>query len=95
MRRRRLTRNQTLEARERRAGFGEGAAGQVNRGHTAENMRKQTQSSRRRLLQEQSARYLNESELPFTVPQRLPVVASDGPATQTAAFDATHVCRKV
>jgi len=57
-------------------------------------MRKQTQSIRQRLLQEQSAQYLNESELPFTVPLSLPVVDSDSFVSRTADFDVTTIPRK-
>jgi hypothetical protein len=57
-------------------------------------MRKQTQSIRQRLLQEQSAQYLNESELLFTVPLSLPVVDSDTFASRTADFDVTTIPRK-
>ena len=58
-------------------------------------MRKQTQSIRRRLLQEQAAQYLNESEMPFTVPVCLPVVDSDWLAARTAAFDSINIpCKR-
>ncbi len=56
-------------------------------------MPKQNQSIRQRLLRQQSAQYLNESELPFTVPLSLPIVDPDrlvaGPA-----FDAAKIPRK-
>ena len=58
-------------------------------------MRKQTQFARQRLLQEQSAQYLNESELPFTVPLCLPIVDSDQFVARTAAFDAATIPRNV
>jgi hypothetical protein len=57
-------------------------------------MRKQTQSLRQRLLQEQSAQYLNESELPFTVPLSLPVVDSNSFVSRTGDFDVTTIPRK-
>jgi hypothetical protein len=56
-------------------------------------MHKQTQTTRQRLLQEQSAQYLNESEVPFTVPPCLPIVDSDRLVAGTA-FDAAKVPRK-
>jgi hypothetical protein len=56
-------------------------------------MPKQNQSIPQRLLLQQSAQYLNESELPFTVPLRLPIVDSDRPVAGTA-FDAAKVPRK-
>lgn len=57
-------------------------------------MRKETQSIRRRLLQEQSAQYLDESELPFTVPLSLPVVDSDSFVSRAAAFGAATIPRQ-
>ena len=58
-------------------------------------MRKQTQFARQRLLQEQSAQFLNESELPFTAPLCLPIVDPDGVVARTAAIAATRIPRKV
>jgi hypothetical protein len=58
-------------------------------------MRKQTQFARQRLLQEQSAQFLNESELPFTVPLCLPTVDSDRFVARTGAIAATTIPRKV
>jgi hypothetical protein len=58
-------------------------------------MRKQTQFARQRLLQEQSAQFLNESELPFTVPLCLPIVESDPSVAPTTAIAATTIPRKV
>jgi hypothetical protein len=54
-------------------------------------MRKQTQFARQRPLPEQSDQYLNESELPFTVPLCLPIVDSDRFVARAAAFDAATV----
>jgi hypothetical protein len=56
-------------------------------------MRKQNQSDQQRLLRQQSAQYLNESELPFTVPLCLPIVDPDRPVAGTA-FDAAKIPRK-
>jgi hypothetical protein len=58
-------------------------------------MRKQTQFARQRLLQEQSAQYLNESELPFTVQLCLPLVDPVRSVVRTAAFDAAIIPRNV
>jgi hypothetical protein len=57
-------------------------------------MSKQTQRIRRRLLQEQWAQYLDESELPFTVPLSMPVVDPDSFVSRTAAFDAATIPRQ-
>jgi hypothetical protein len=56
-------------------------------------MRKQNQSIRQRLMRQQSAQYLNESELPFTVPLCLPIVDSDRLVAGTAV-DAAKIPRK-
>jgi hypothetical protein len=58
-------------------------------------MHKQTQTTRQRLLQEQSAQYLNESELPFTVPPCLPIVDSDSFVARAAAFDAARISHNI
>ena len=58
-------------------------------------MRKQTQLVGQRLLQEQSAQFLNESELPFTMPLRLPIVESARLVARTAAIAATTKPREV
>jgi hypothetical protein len=57
-------------------------------------MRKQNQSIRQRLLQQQSAQYVNESELPFTMPLCLPIVDSDRFVARTTAFDPATIPRK-
>ena len=58
-------------------------------------MRKQTQFARQRFLQQQAAQFLNDSELPFTVPLCLPIVDSDPFVARTAACDPVTTPRKV
>jgi|GEM_PF-5728446 len=58
-------------------------------------MRKQTESARQRPLHEQADQYLNESELPFTVPLCLPIVDSSRFVARTNAVDAATIPRTV
>ena len=50
----------------------------------------QTKPMRHRIVEQQSARYLNESELPFSAPRILPVVDADAFAARAAAVGAQH-----
>jgi hypothetical protein len=60
--------HQSLDARGSAPGLGRVCPPKPSQDKKDQEMRKQPQFARQRLLQEQSDQYLNESELPFTVP---------------------------